>query len=154
MAGKVRSLSTAKPLVKPDEHTALTKQEEHRHMLCTHLRELGIEAHPATIGEHIVITDAAAALILDIVDAAQARKTRMFRVTRRQPYAGTPGETDPAQRQGYYLEALTPQEAAAKLKKCRFASDKAGFTVQSWKDAGECSHGTVLGEFFGPESES
>ena len=135
---------------KAGEHTP-TKQEERRFALCERLRKLGIEAHPATIGENIVIMDGAAKLILDIVDAAQGRKLHTFRVTRKQSCEGTPGENDPAQRVGYYIEAMTPLEAAEKLRKYRYQTDTAGFTVQSWEHTGECAHGAVLGEFFGPE---
>lgn len=140
---KVKKISEAKS----GEH-APTKQEERRFALCERLRALSIEAHPATIGENIVITDSAAKLVLDIVDAAQGRKLRMFRVTRKQSC-----EADPSKREGYYIEAMTPLEAAEKLKKHRYQTDTAGFTVQSWEHVGEFAHGAVLGEFFGPESE-
>ena len=57
-----------------------------------------------------------------------------YRCTRRSVYSGPGclGHKDPGARQGYYVVALTPEDALARMR-VAFPDDADGFDIQVWK---------------------
>jgi hypothetical protein len=106
------------------------------------LRKLGVDAHSIISGGGVQLSVLAAQRLLEHLLSSK----RMWRVTRRQPYVEDEALSVSA-RTGYYVQAVTPREAAEFLK-TKFSGDRAGFTVQRWEHIGVGAHGEVVGEFF------
>lgn len=56
---------------------------------------------------------------------------QQYRCTRDKPYVGNcPGATNPRDRQGYYINATSVEDAIAQMK-LRFSNEE-GFTAELW----------------------